>query len=104
MARTAPPGECSCRGSIIDSIEGSTTGLKTRINRRESENDKDYPSSEGHVSIWFSLGVRLVEEATANRHKFTGPANRLSLACDYFHRFTVLRSFDSLVNNLHSKG
>src|SRR5271170_571071 len=34
--------------------------------RRESENDKDYPSSEGHVSIWFSLGVRLVEEATAN--------------------------------------
>ena len=95
----APPGECSCRGSIIDSIKGSTTGLKTRINRRESENDKDYPSSEGHVSIWFSLGGRLVEEATANRH-----ANRLSLACDYFHSFTVLRSFDSLVNNLHSKG
>jgi hypothetical protein len=103
LARVVPPSECSCRGSIIDSIKGSTTGLKTRVNRRESENDKDYPSSEGHVSIWFSLGVRLIEEATANRHKFTDPANRLSLACDYFHRFTVLRSFDSLVNNLHSK-
>jgi hypothetical protein len=75
--------------------KGLKTGLKTRVNRRESENDKDYPSSEGHVPIWFSLGVRLVEEAAANRHKFTDPANRLSY---------ILRSFDSLVNNLHSKG
>ena len=48
------------------------------------------------VYLWLGIsGVRLVEETAANRHKFTDPANRLSY---------VFRSFDSLVNNLHSKG